>query len=98
MLLLRLLLLAVMKLDVILIYVMNCRLIKILESVANTLIQSTVSVTTTVRVLFPVKSFFFFQILFQPLIEIIVHLRWLTIVLWAVSGNSHDSVCFKLDK
>ena len=59
MLLLRLLLLAVMKLDVILIYVMNCRLIKILESVANTLIQSTVSVTTTVRVLFPVKSFFF---------------------------------------
>ena len=97
MLLLRLLLLAVMKLDVILIYVMNCRLMKILESVANTLIQSTVSVTTTVRVLFPVKSFFF-EILFQPLIEIIVHVRWLTIVLRAVSGNSHDSACFKLDK
>ena len=27
-----------------------------------------------------------------------LHLRWLNTVLWAVSGNSRDGVCFKLDK
>ena len=28
----------------------------------------------------------------------ILHLRWLNTVLWAVSGNSRDGACFKLDK
>ena len=27
-----------------------------------------------------------------------LHLRWLNAVLRAVSGNSHDTMCFKLDK
>ena len=27
-----------------------------------------------------------------------LHLRWLNTVLRAVSGNSHDTMCFKLDK
>ena len=28
----------------------------------------------------------------------ILHLRWLNTVLWAVSSNSRDGACFKLDK
>ena len=27
-----------------------------------------------------------------------LHLRWLNTVLRTVSGNSHDTMCFKLDK